>query len=139
MIHRPARSRFQILPDGNPQKVPRMGTLSGLGTPFLLPRSSTTATASATLGERDRRASTAATGRRIVPSKPESLLEGTGLFLAGPVGVRKERRSPRAVAVTGHARRKFTALGCEITRHGEDAGRGFAARRAAAAVASLNR
>jgi hypothetical protein len=24
VIHRPARSRFQILPDGNPQKVPRM-------------------------------------------------------------------------------------------------------------------
>jgi len=44
----------------------------GLGTP-LFPTHSTTATSSATLGDRDRRASTVVTGRRIVPSIAESL------------------------------------------------------------------
>ena len=62
----------------------------------------------------------------------------TGGVLAGRSASRMDESPAAWWAVTGSCKR-CTALVGEITRHGEDAGRGFAARRAAAAVASLNR
>ena len=34
VIHRPARSSFEILTDGNPHKIPWMVPTRGLGTPL---------------------------------------------------------------------------------------------------------
>jgi hypothetical protein len=78
------------------------GTHQGLGTPPLFPpRTSMTATVINHDQGRDRRASTAATGRRIVPSIPESLLEGHRGVLAGRSASGMERAS---AAVSSHAR-----------------------------------
>jgi hypothetical protein len=104
------------------------------------------ATSSATLGDRDRRASTAATGRRIVPSNLGPLLEGHGGVFAGRsasgrdgdrAGGGGQQSCPRFVR-TGNRVLEFSPGG-EISHHVEDAGRGFVARRAAAVVASLNK
>jgi hypothetical protein len=79
-------SSFQILPDGNPNKISRMGTLSRVGHPSFPARLSIRATSSATLRDRDRRASTAATGRGNDPSIPESLRGRARGVLAGRSG-----------------------------------------------------
>jgi len=65
--------------------------------PLFLPYPSMTATSSATFGDRDRRASTAATGRRIVPSITESRLgRAWGCFL-GRVSIRWRTRLRSAI------------------------------------------
>ena len=88
-----------------------------------------------------------ATAPSVAPSIPESLFgKGTGPFLqAGrrPGGTETARaatvsRSCQRFARTGNRGLEFSPRG-EITRHAEDAGRGFVPRRVAAAVASLNR
>jgi hypothetical protein len=69
--------------DGNQHKIPWMVPTRNWA-PLFPTHPSMRATSSATLGDRDRRASTAATGRRIVPSNLGPLLEGHGAcFLAG--------------------------------------------------------
>ena len=102
VIHRPARSKSQILPDGNPQKVPRMGTLSRIGHPlFFLPRSSMRATSLATFGDRDRRASTVTTGEETIHLFRSPFWEGHGGVLAGRSGSGMERTN---AAVDSHLR-----------------------------------
>jgi hypothetical protein len=64
---------LNFLIDGNPHKVPWMVPTRDWAPPLFLPTLSMTATVINHGRGRDRRASTAATGRRIVPSFPESL------------------------------------------------------------------
>jgi hypothetical protein len=51
------RGPFKILGDGNPHRIPRMGTLSGFGTPLFLPAIPQRQRDRPPLWGRDRRAS----------------------------------------------------------------------------------
>ena len=94
--------------DGNPPKVPRMGTLSGIGTPpFCRPF------VTATSWPRTRGTGTGEPLR--APREEETIhrlrspfWEGHGGVFGGPVGVRDLRETPRA-AVSRSCQR-FTAL-----------------------------
>jgi hypothetical protein len=102
----------------------------GIGHPSFPARPSMRATSSATLGDRDRRASTAATGRRIVPSIPESLLGRAWGCFGGPVGVLHGREPRGVVGSPGHARDSQPWWRNHSSRR--ECRTGFAARRAAA-------
>jgi hypothetical protein len=77
-------------------------TDQGLGTPSFPTHPSMRATVISHARDRDWRASTAATGGRIVPSSPESLWERDRGCFGGPVGV-PHGREPRGVAAFGES------------------------------------
>jgi hypothetical protein len=85
-----ARSRFQPLPNGNPHNRPRIGH-----PPFSYPPLHGGMGHQPRSGGRDRRASTAATGRRIVPSIPESLLGRARGCFAEAVSLGTDEPTPR--------------------------------------------
>jgi hypothetical protein len=137
VIHRPARSRFQILPMGT--RIRSLGWYQpGIRHPSFPTHPSMTATSSATFGDRDRRASTAATGRRIVPSIPESLWGRARGCFSGLVGV-PHGREPRGVVGSHRVMPEIHSPGGEITHHAPRMQNGVRGCRATAAVASLNR
>ena len=82
------RGPFKILADGNPQKVPRMVPNQRLGTPlFSCPPFHEGNVIGHTRGPGPASLHSA-TGRRIVPSIPESLFGRAWGCFGGPVGVR---------------------------------------------------
>ena len=133
-------------PDGNPDKIPRMVPTRDWAPPFSyapLHGGNVISHARAGTGEPQQRLRIDASFHRIWGP----FWKGTGCF-GGPVGVRDRPETPRLAAVsrscqgftgTGKTRGLEFGLGGEISNHVEDAGRGFVARRAAAAVASLKR
>src|SRR5437879_258165 len=87
------------------------------------PLFSYTATSSATLRDRDRRASTAATGRRIVPSIPESLW-GKARGVYWRAGRPPEWNAPtrRSAVISRNSRNRNRSTGDQQVA---DFGRGF--------------
>jgi hypothetical protein len=80
VIHRPARSKSQILPDGNPHKIPRM-VPTRIGHPLFSYPPFDNGNVIGHIRGPGPLSLLRATLRWIVPSNPESLLEkGVGLF-----------------------------------------------------------
>jgi hypothetical protein len=131
---------LKILSDGNPHKIPRMGTLLGIGHPlFFLPHFHE--------GKRRRPPSKGPGPASLVRAtlrEEETIHQIWGPFwkargcFGGPMGVGERPDTPRLPAVsrscqgfprTGNHAGVKSACGADITRNTEDAGRGFTARR----------
>jgi hypothetical protein len=115
-------------PRWEPAKGSSDGTDQGFGTPLFSYHPSMTATLSATLRDRDRRASRAATGRRIVPSIPESLWGRARGCFSGPVGVRngtRQRGGQQSTrGILGQEARRPAISRAELIQHVSDLGGG---------------
>ena len=113
---------------GTRKDFPGWVPYDGLGTPLLFCPPFMIANSSATLRDRDRRASTAATARRIVPSIPESLCGRAWGCFSGPVGVRngtRQRGGQQSTrGILGQEPRRPAISRAELIQHVSDLGGG---------------
>jgi hypothetical protein len=100
----------KILLDGNPHKIPRMVPTRDWAPPSFPTRLTWRATSSATFGDRDRRASTAAINSGVPFGRAR------GCF-GGPVGVWDRPDTPRLAAVSSRSCQGFTRTGNHAARN----------------------